>query len=225
MQLTVSEDARTKLSGLSIGYIVLSGMKNGKNSKAVDAELEECAIAARSRFKSTDEISSDATLKAVRAIFSSAGTDPTKDRPSGEALMRRTIRGEGVYRINDIVDINNLISLETGFPCGVYDLKNFSGQQVVFGIGKKGESYEGIGGKMVNAESRIITSDAAGIFGSPVADSKRTSVGPDTNDVLMLVYAPTEAGPERLKASISRAIALFTAIAGAKKAEGGIFAI
>ena len=101
MRFTVADDARTKLSGLSIGYILFSGVKNGKNHKAVDAELEIVSTAARARFKTTDEISADETLKAVRTIFSAAGTDPTNDRPSGEALMRRVIRGEGIYRIND----------------------------------------------------------------------------------------------------------------------------
>jgi len=225
MRFTVADDARTKLSGLSIGHILFSEVKNGKSHKAVDAELEIISTAARARFKTTEEISADETLKAVRAIFSAAGTDPTKDRPSGEALMRRIIRGEGIYRINDVVDLNNLVSLETGFPCGVYDAANLSGEEMIFGIGKTGEGYESIGGKRVNAEARIISNDAQGIFGSPVADSKRTAVGTSTTTILMLIYAPKAVGDDQLKAAISRAIAFFTAITKAKKAEGGIFEI
>ena len=47
----------------------------------------------------------------TRGLYKALGIDPTKTRPSNEALLRRALKGESLYRINTLVDALNLSSL------------------------------------------------------------------------------------------------------------------
>src|SRR5512140_3759231 len=79
----------------------------------------------------------------VRAMYRAVGLDPTRRRPSSEALLRRVIRGEPLPRINSVVDVCNWCSLEFQLPYGLYDLDRISGP-VVLRLGAAGEQYAGI---------------------------------------------------------------------------------
>ena len=84
------------------------------------------------------------TVRRVRAMFRAWGMDPSKYRPSSEALLRRVAQGKGLYRISNGVDAANLGSIETGWPFGCYDLARISGP-ITLRLGAPGEKYEGIG--------------------------------------------------------------------------------
>ena len=58
----------------------------------------------------------------ARTLYKALGLDPTKTRPSNEALLRRALKGESLYRINTLVDALNLCSLRYQLPFGLYDL-------------------------------------------------------------------------------------------------------
>ncbi|MDD5171552.1 MAG: phenylalanine--tRNA ligase beta subunit-related protein [Candidatus ainarchaeum sp.] len=180
----------------------------------------EAELTVKTKFAASP-IPEDATIRGVRALFSQAGTDPTKDRPSGEALIRRIMAGKGLYRINAAVDVNNIVSILSGCPCGLYDLDRIEGDTITVFVGAPGTIYEGISGKSVNGESRIITSDSRSVFGGPVADSKRTCVTSETKNLLMLIYFPTTAPKEKLDKAMTTAIALMSHCCGATATASG----
>lgn len=196
IRFRVQAEDKVRLAGLSIGYVVFENAHAEKDSYVIDEALEAAIAKLRGRFKGTESISEDAVIKAVRKLFSGVGLDPTKERPSGEALIRRAVDGNGLYRINTIVDVNNLISMTTGYPCGVYDLDHIKGTIRIL-VGRAGGMYIGIGGREMSTENRILTRDDISIFGGPTADSERTVVGLNTKNVLMLIYHP-EGAPGRL---------------------------
>src|SRR6266699_1318303 len=76
----------------------------------------------------------EATRKAYRAL----GKDPARYRGSAEALLRRVIAGKGLPQINAVVDVINLVSVESRLPIGLYDLGHVSGD-IVFRAGRAGE--------------------------------------------------------------------------------------
>ena len=51
-------------------------------------------------------------IQNARTFFRTIGIDPTKRRPSSEALLRRAVNGKELYQINNIVDVGNWCSLE-----------------------------------------------------------------------------------------------------------------
>jgi DNA/RNA-binding domain of Phe-tRNA-synthetase-like protein len=126
----------------------------------------------------------------VRAMYRRFGVDPTKTRPSSEALRRRLARGQSLPRVNAAVDVCNWSSAEFGLPYGLYDAGAIEGDRVTLRVGRDGEEYAGIRKDVVHVAGRLVVADAAGAFGNPTSDSARTMVTAATRALLVVVYAP-----------------------------------
>jgi DNA/RNA-binding domain of Phe-tRNA-synthetase-like protein len=127
-------------------------------------------------------------ILATRAGYKALGKDPARYRGSAEALLRRVIAGKGLPRINAVVDVINLVSVESRLPIGLYDLEHVSGD-IVFRAGRAGETYKGIGKYDLNLEGLPVFCDALGPHGSPTSDSERTMVTSDTKQVLATIIS------------------------------------
>ena len=154
---------------------------------ARDHRLDPLLAAAEARVRLTPPADADA----VRTMYKRVGIDPTKTRPSNEALLRRVRKGDTIPRINSLVDIVNWCSLEFQLPYGLYDLSKIN-EPVTIRLGADGESYPGIRKDDVNVSGRITVADATGAFGNPTSDSARTMVTTATTDALVVIYAPAE---------------------------------
>src|SRR6476660_6976388 len=141
-------------------------------------------------------------IAAMRSAYKALGKDPSRYRGSAEALLRRVLSGKGLYQINSVVDINNLVSLESLNPAGTYDLEKIT-PPIELRIGAAGESYKGIGKDLLNIENLPIFADANGAFGSPTSDSERAMVSLETRKILMVVFS--FAGPQGLERWMQRA--------------------
>jgi DNA/RNA-binding domain of Phe-tRNA-synthetase-like protein len=151
-------------------------------------------------------------IAAVRTMYKRVGLDPTKTRPSSEALLRRVRRGDPLPRINSMVDVCNWCSLEFQVPYGLYDAGHISGD-VELRIGRNGESYPGIRKDDVHVGGRITLADATGPFGNPTSDSARTMVTTATTEGLLVVFAPRDVDARRLTSVLdttSRRMSQFT---------------
>lgn len=124
----------------------------------------------------------------ARTLYRSIGIDPTKTRPSSEALLRRILKGKELYRIHPLVDLFNLVSLKMLTPVGLYDESKIEGNTVTVRIGTTGEGYDGIRKDRVNVEGRFCIADETGPFGSPTSDSLRTSVEGPVRDALAVFF-------------------------------------
>jgi DNA/RNA-binding domain of Phe-tRNA-synthetase-like protein len=134
---------------------------------------------------------------AVRTMYKRVGIDPTKTRPSSEALLRRVRKGDSLPRINSMVDVCNWCSFEFQLPYGLYDAGKIQGD-VLLRIGRDGESYPGIRKDAVHVDGRIALIDTVGPFGNPTSDSARTMVTTATTRGLLVVFAPREIDVARL---------------------------
>jgi len=143
-------------------------------------------------------ITPPAESAAVRTMYKKVGIDPTKTRPSNEALLRRVRKGDTIPRINSAVDIVNWCSLEFQLPYGLYDAAKIAGP-VSMRLGRDGERYAGIRKDDVNVGGRITVADDVGPFGNPTSDSARTMVTPVTTELLVVIYAPAEIPPAQLE--------------------------
>lgn len=144
-----------------------------------------------------------AGLEAARKLYRSFGVDPTRLRPSSEALLRRVLQGKELYRINRLVDAINWASLALLLPIGLYDLDKVEGDLTIrTGVG--GESYEGIRRGEIHLEGRLVIADEAGACGSPTADSLRTCVTPATTRAVAVVFAPGDFARLRMEEGLVR---------------------
>jgi DNA/RNA-binding domain of Phe-tRNA-synthetase-like protein len=136
-------------------------------------------------------INPPAEVTSVRAMYKRVGLDPTKTRPSSEALLRRIRKGDTLPHINSMVDVCNWCSLEFQLPYGLYDADQIDGD-VELRLGVAGESYAGIRKDDVHVDGRIALADRIGPFGNPSSDSARTMVTTATTRALLVVFAPRE---------------------------------
>ena len=125
-------------------------------------------------------------IAATRAAYRTLGKDPSRYRPSNEALCRRIVQGKGLYRTNTIVDLCNLASMRFHYSIGGFDRSKIEGD-VELGIGRAGEPYEGIGRGQLNIDCLPVYRDARGGIGTPTSDNERTKIGIDTGQLLFFV--------------------------------------
>ena len=161
----------------------------------MDQALLAAARAMRTRVESSE------ITAAVRTMYKQVGIDPTKTRPSSEALLRRVRKGDELPRINSLVDIINWCSLETQLPYGVYDLDRIEGD-VELRLGRDGEEYAGIRKDTVHVGGRLTLADAQGPFGNPTSDSARTMVTTETTRALVVIFCPASVGDSPLTHAI-----------------------
>lgn len=156
-------------------------------------------------------------VTAVRTMYKRVGIDPTKTRPSSEALLRRIRKGGALPRINSMVDVCNWCSFEFQLPYGLYDADRIEGD-VELRLGREGESYPGIRKDDVHVGGRITLADASGPFGNPTSDSFRTQVSTATQRALLVVFAPRAFESSRLSAVLDRTSARMHEFTGSTEA-------
>jgi DNA/RNA-binding domain of Phe-tRNA-synthetase-like protein len=173
------------------GTLWLAGAVVREGDSRLEAPLADAVARVR--------LTPPAEIAAVRTMYKRVGLDPTRTRPSSEALLRRVRKGEPFPRINSMVDVCNWCSLEFQLPYGLYDADRIGGDRVTLRIGAEGESYAGIRKDDVHVAGRIVLADATGPFGNPTSDSARTMVTTATTRALLVVFAPPEVGAARLR--------------------------
>jgi DNA/RNA-binding domain of Phe-tRNA-synthetase-like protein len=149
-----------------------------------DFELEVARTTQAARSGSTGDLSR------ARALYRKFGIDPTKTRPSSEALLRRLKKGEPMPRVNSLVDVANAMSIQLQVPVGLYDLDKAIGEELTIRLGRDGESYTGIRKDIVNVAGRLCVADAKGPCGNPSSDSERTMITIDTQRAAWVYFLP-----------------------------------
>lgn len=164
-------------------WAVLERVRVVEREARLDAPLQAAASAMRVAAEAAD------MTAAVRTMYKRVGIDPTKTRPSSEALLRRVRKGDELPRINSLVDVINWCSLESQLPFGLYDVDRVEGR-VLLRMGQPGEAYPGIRKDEVHVGGRLVLADATGSFGNPTSDSARTMVTTATANALVVIFAP-----------------------------------
>jgi len=185
---TVKIDAELKAKCLRVALgCVTADVEAGATSEAMDNELRICEEKILKLPEPQAVLEAPAIL-ATRVAYKALGKDPARYRGSAEALLRRVIARKGLPRINNVVDVINLVSLESRLPVGLYDVGQVQGD-IVFRAGRAGETYKGIGKYDLNLEGLPVFCDALGPHGSPTSDSERTMVTEATKQVIAIIIS------------------------------------
>ena len=154
-------------------------------SKEVDEYLEKMYIEYPNIYN-YEEITKISKLKATRDGYKKMGKDPSHTRPACEALLRRIVKGSNLYRLGDVIDVGNILSIETLRSVCVVDLDKLNGD-VVIRLGKKEDIYEGINRGLINVTNIPVYTDQNGPFGCPTSDTLRTCVTSSTKKILVMI--------------------------------------
>src|ERR1700739_3394141 len=186
MEIRIAPELKAKCQKAALGCVEAE-VATGATPPELDEALRGCEerIAKLPEPRAVLEASS---IAATRAAYKALGKDPARYRGSAEALLRRLIAGKGMPRINNVVDVINLVSLESRLPIGLYDLAHVEGA-IQFRAGRAGETYKGIGKYDLNLEGLPLFADEEGPHGSATSDSERTLVTPKTEGVLAVIVS------------------------------------
>lgn len=142
-------------------------------------------------------------ISANRDFLRKIGVDPTKLRPSGEALIRRTLK-KGMPKINNIVDAGNFGSVLTGISTSVYDADIIKGD-IVVRFAKIGEEYVpwGEDRAMTLKGDEVVIVDGEKIMALyPYRDSKFCVIQDNTKNVLFQAHGVPGISKDDVKRSV-----------------------
>ncbi|MDY0094290.1 MAG: phenylalanine--tRNA ligase beta subunit-related protein [Candidatus Vecturithrix sp.] len=159
--------------------------------------LSECARSYQKRYagRTIGEVEG---VQAARQLFRAIGVDPTRRRPSSEALLQRALKGKELYAVNSLVDVGNWCSLDFLLPIGIYDAEKIQGN-VTIRTGTPADAYLALNNRTISLHNRYVLADENGAFGSPMTDSQRTAVDLNTHAAALVLYAPEKYDPDKLK--------------------------
>lgn len=222
MEKTIAiEDAiKAKCPDYKMIYIE-ADVENSETTDDLKLEMEKLCESISSLYQVPD-INNRPAIAATRKAYKSCGKDPNRYRPSQEQLMRRVVRGLGLYNVNNLVDAGNLFSLSTGCSVGIFDRDKIQGNTITLGIGKEDEPYEGIGRGVLNISGLPVIRDAIGGFGTPTSDNERTKTGIDTKRISATVHV-FDGSTEDIPAITARLMDLLSRHCKASNVEVEVF--
>ncbi len=149
-----------------VGAAVEASVSNTEYNEPLWQEINALGEEYR-RTLSTETLKLMSGIAATRTVYKRCGKDPSRYRPSAEALIRRMLQGKDLYRIDTLVDLINLASIKFGYSIGGFDADKFVGNTISLGVGKEGEPYEGIGRGKINIAGLPVYRDSQGGVGTP----------------------------------------------------------
>ena len=211
IDIKISEKLKEKCPNTVVASIVANVVVNEADDKLWNIIDNKCNEIQSNI--SQNEILKIKNIETSRKAYKSLGKDPSRYRLSSESLVKRVVKGMGLYKVNNVVDINNLISLESFYSVGTYDLSKV-GKQIVLTVGEEGQKYEGIGRGLINLENLPVFEDEVGKFGSTTSDSNRAMIKFETKQILMNIISFN--GDKELNTYMNYAIELLEKHANAK---------
>lgn len=185
IEVCISEEFKKECPDFCVA-IIEADVVNSENSDELWNRIHEAEKEFRGKY-TTETLKQQSGIAATRAAYRRFGKDPSRYRPSNEALVRRVLQGKELYHINTLVDINNLASIHWGYSIGGFDMNKIQGHRLVLGVGEKDEPYEGIGRGVLNIEGLPVYRDNKGGIGTPTSDHERTKIGMDIRQLLFLI--------------------------------------
>lgn len=183
--ITTSEEIK-KACPIFRGAAVYAEVTNTAFSEGLWEEINAFTEKLTGTTKAED-IKLQPAIAATREAYKRLGKDPSRYRPSAEALRRRLMRGLALYQIDTLVDLINLVSLRTGYSIGGFDADKILGTDLVLGVGRADEPFEGIGRGVLNIEGLPVYRDLAGGIGTPTSDNERTKMDIETRHILAII--------------------------------------
>lgn len=185
MKLIVSKALREKLPYFNVIGYTFEVLENNKLSTCITQLFEELTESYQKNY-TLEEVVKIKRIKDARDGYKALGKDPSHTRPACEALLRRIIKNGSIYRLDDIIDFGNYLSLYFMKSVCVVDADKVIGD-IKIRIGTKDDEYYGINRGLINVSNIPLYVDEISPFGNPTSDTIRTAITEDTKKVCLLL--------------------------------------
>lgn len=205
IHVSISEEIAKACPDLHVA-VVECDVVNTVSDEQLWKEITEVETHIRTTCK-LEDINKFPPIQATRQAYKRLGKDPNRYRPSAEALRRRILRELPLYKIDTLVDIINLLSIQSGYSIGGFDAGKIDGD-LVLGVGREGEIYHGIGRGELNIAGLPVYRDNQGGVGTPTSDEERTKIDMNTGKLLMIINGYS--GKDGLQEALTYGVSLLT---------------
>ena len=205
IHVSISEEIAKACPDLHVAVVECS-VVNTVSDEQLWKEITEVETYIRTSCK-LEDINKFPPIQATRQAYKRLGKDPNRYRPSAEALRRRILRELPLYKIDTLVDIINLLSIQSGYSIGGFDAGKIDGD-LVLGVGREGEIYHGIGRGELNIAGLPVYRDNQGGVGTPTSDEERTKIDMNTGKLLMIINGYS--GKDGLQEALTYGVSLLT---------------
>ena len=205
IHVSISEEIAKACPDLHVA-VVECDVVNTVSDEQLWKEITEVETHIRTTCK-LEDINKFPPIQATRLAYKRLGKDPNRYRPSAEALRRRILRELPLYKIDTLVDIINLLSIQSGYSIGGFDAGKIDGD-LVLGVGREGEIYHGIGRGELNIAGLPVYRDNQGGVGTPTSDEERTKIDMNTGKLLMIINGYS--GKDGLQEALTYGVSLLT---------------
>lgn len=205
IHVSISEEIAKACPDLHVA-VVECDVVNTVSDEQLWKEITEMETHIRTTCK-LEDINKFPPIQATRQAYKRLGKDPNRYRPSAEALRWRILRELPLYKIDTLVDIINLLSIQSGYSIGGFDAGKIDGD-LVLGVGREGEIYHGIGRGELNIAGLPVYRDNQGGVGTPTSDEERTKIDMNTGKLLMIINGYS--GKDGLQEALTYGVSLLT---------------
>lgn len=202
--ITIDPSISTITPDFKVGVLVMDVQVD--TNPEMDSLIHKYEESIKKKYDIKDVINLD-IIKQGRDAYKAYGKDPSRYRLAVESLYRRIVKGNSLYRINNVVDAGNVLSLETRKSVAVLDYNKIDGD-ILIRLGQDTDEYYGIGRGKLNIKSIPLYEDKIGPFGSTTSDTERTMITDDTNRILLFIISFT--GTNDLSKQLAFATDLYT---------------
>lgn len=220
IDVKISDQIREKVPAYKV-VVIEADIKNPATSDELWHEIQEASRRLRESIE-MEQVNKRPAIKATREAYKALGKEPNRYRPSAEALNRRCVKGLELYRSLSVIDLVNLVSIESGHSIGAFDRDAVAGDMIELGVGEEGEPYEAIGRGALNIACLPVFRDAIGGIGTPTSDNDRTKLSETTKKLLITlnIYGSGEMNDE---AVTERLMALLIKYASARNIMKSVY--
>jgi len=196
------------------------GMINNVVVEKENEKIRELKIAAYSEIRAKHDIEKlkgNPVIRAYRDFYWKLDIDPTKTRPSGEALLRRVLHGNELPTISTAVDAYNLASMKTMIPISGFDKEKLNPPFNVR-FAENGEEFTGIGMEKpttLTSKMLVLADSKRVLCIYPHRDADYTKITEKTKNILVVGYGAPGITAQQLKEAVE------TALFYIKKVSGG----
>jgi len=222
--LAWDEEASKRFPDLQVCIGFVHDVRVERSNPKIEALRQSVTREVRSMFQ-LEVLKDHPTVRAYRDLFWSLGIDPTKTRPSGEALLRRVLHGDEIPRISTVVDAYNLASLKTMIPLSGFDLDQIS-PPFRIRFSETDDEFQGIGMNTpvrLNERMLVLADTRQIVCVYPYRDADTTKITAETKRVLVIGYGAPGISQRQLTEAVGTALNFIVQTSGGKVDTVSVF--